>query len=465
MKSFHILRVSIIVIVQFYCFCSKTGDTTLATFKGGSVLINEYVEYFFSSTRYQKDVVPDEENLKHIVTLKALEKIAVLEALEQDIDQDSVYIESYENNLRKTLFYRYMRQEIINKVITDSLIEKFYRNYTPQYHMSYIMRPVPRSSPASLEETQKDTIEFVYKLLENGRDFEDLAKKYSQDITTNPKGGSLGFVIRESMGDAALRATMDTLADFSWSAPIRGFEGYYILYKGEKREVPVPPLDEIRDKIWQTLYRTRRHDIEKVLDVRFEDLSTKYNYTPNETLIENVLIKAGADSASTLASDLDFERLSEKDMGEALATYDDGYIKVYELFEEKNRVPGNKLEFKERLETLSQRHLLSKHAIELGYQDLQDIKEKMEDVRESLLRSFLHRRNVIDVAKVRLETIEETKVQGDSSEPDQFRRVRMERRLREEFEEKLKRKYNFRFVGKNFAAALEVAKGEKLGEN
>jgi hypothetical protein len=455
------LFLSAIFLLQSHC--SHKGDSSvLATFKGGDIRINEYVDYFLSSTKYKPDVLPDEANLQDVVTLKALEKIAVLEAVAQGIQNDSLYIESTENNLRKTLFYKYMRQEIIDKVITDSLIHKFYDHFTPQYHMFYILRPVLSTSTPEFEKSQKDTIDYVHRLLRSGREFNELAAKYSQDITTKDKGGSLGFVIRESMGDAALRAAMDTLKDFTWSEPIRGYEGYYILYKGEKRDVTPPPFEQLRDQIWKTLYRTRRHDIERKLKKRFDELASLYHFHVDEAVIAEILARAGMAPASSPVTPLDFDRL-EKDMGQILATYDGGEIKLYEIFEEKNKEPGNKLEFDDRMETISQRHLLAKHASEIGYEKAPDIVEKMTDVRESLLRSFLHRRQVIDKAKAQMDAIEEQeRLAGAKQNADKFRRVTLERQLKEDLEEEMKRKYDFAFVPKNFDAALELARQKKI---
>ncbi|MBN1465932.1 peptidylprolyl isomerase [candidate division KSB1 bacterium] len=442
--------------------CSQKGDSSaLATFKGGDVRTNEYVDYFLSSTRYKPDVLPDEANLQDVVTLKALEKMAILEAVAQGIENDSLYIESIENNLRKTLFHKYMRQEIIDRVITDSLMQTFYTHFTPHYHMFYILRPVLRTSAPEFEKSQKDTIEHVYHLLQSGRDFKDLATKYSQDITTKDKGGSLGFVIRESMGDAALRAAMDTLQDFTWSEPIRGYEGYYILYKGEKRDVTVPPFEDLRDQIWRTLYRTRRHEIEKKLNDRFDQLADRYHFRADSAAVVTILARAGMTATSSITSPLHFDELGAE-MGRVLATYDGGEIKLYELFEEKNKEPGNKLEFDERMQAISQRHLLAQHAADSGYQEAPDIAEKMTDVRESLLRSFLHRRNVLDKAKEQMDAIaEQERLAGSEQNADKFRRVTLERQLKEDFEGEMKRKYNFDFVRKNFAAALEQARQKK----
>ncbi len=452
--------------VLFFSSCGRIGDSTLAIFDGGDVQTDEYIEYFLSSTKYKKDVMPDEENLKHIVALKAMEKMAVLEAIEQGIENDSLYIESVENNLRKTLFFRYMRREIIDTVINDSLIQVFYDNFSPQYHMSYIMRPVVSSSTPDFEKSQKDTIDYVYKLLQAGSDFKDLAARYSQDITSNQKGGSLGFVIRESMGDAALRAAMDTLKDLTWSTPIRGFEGYYILYKGERRDVAIPPIEEIRDKIWQTLYRTRKHDIRRELDKRFKYLAMKYKFNEEEEQIAEIIKKSGGSKGTSLLAELNFDALKDEDMGRAIATYDGGEVKLYELFEEKNRKPSNRLEFNERFETICHRHLLAKHAMELGYENEPDIKEKMTDVKESLLRSFLYKRNVIDIADARLAAIEEQeRLSGVQENPDEFRRVTLQRSVKEDLEAEIKQKYNFKFVTNNFKSALKRAEKKKIEQN
>lgn len=439
-------------------FCSQSDNTgTLATFDGGDVSTTEYVEYFLSSTKYKADEVPTEENLKHIVSIKALEKMSVTEALAKGIDQDSLFKESVENNLRKSLFFKYMREEIINKTITDSLIKVYYDNFSPQYQVSYIVRPVKKNSTPEFAQSQKDSIQLAYKLLKEGAKFEDIVLKLSQDITTNQRGGHLGYVTGESLGDAALRAELKTLPQFTFSKPIRGFEAYYILYKGDMRNVEAPPFKEAQGKIWQSLYRSRRHDIQAVLDKRFAELEKKYHFKVNQNLIEKMLKKAGKTASYYTTTELFFERLTKEDMDLSIATYDDGEIKMYEFFEEKNREPGNELEFMDRYKLIRERHLLAKHAVELGYENSPEIKEKMEDVRISLLRSFLHRTEVVDKALVAKNIVKD-----DSSA---FQEAAVRRQLKEELEQDMKQKYNFTFVIGNFKQALKIAGERKIAQN
>jgi hypothetical protein len=102
--------------------------------------------------------------------------------------------------------------------------------------------------------------------------------------------------------------------------------------------------------------------------------------------------------------------------------------------------------------------------MDLDYQNLADIQEKMALVRESLLRSFLHRRNVLDVVNARIAELNDQGKQ-QTGQQDNLQRVRMERQVREEFEEQLKKKYHFTFVPQNFPGAIKVAKQKKTEQD
>ncbi len=203
----------------------------LAEFAGGNVMVDEYLDHYLLSTQYKPEKLPTEENLIEIVEQKAFEKMSVTEAMDAGIDKDSLYNNILDNNNRRLLFQKYIQLEITNKIITDSLINKFYAEFSPQYKMRYIMRPFLESSSEQFISSQKDTIEQAYSMLKSGKTFKEVVEKYSQDISTNKKGGDLGWVIRESMGDEALRQVLDTLPDLTYSKPFKGYGGFYIMYQ------------------------------------------------------------------------------------------------------------------------------------------------------------------------------------------------------------------------------------------
>ncbi len=464
-----ILLLLIVLIIGMSGCGDKRKNAVLAKFSGGEVTQNEYIDHYLLSTKYKPDRFPTPENLEEIITLKAMEKLSVLEAFECGLDNDSSYQEIAKKNENRLLFYRYMRQEIIDSVVSDSLIQIFYSQYTPQYKMRYIMRPVLKSSTKEFENSQKDSIEYAYKLLNSGKKFEEVVAKCSQDITTNNKGGDLGFVIRESLGDAQLRAAMDTLKDFSYSKPIRGYEGYYILYKGEKREVPVPPFSQIKGKIWNTLYHTRRHLIREGAQNHFEKYAKKYDYKVYDNLIDGLKKKAGATDKTDELSLLQFGKLTEDDMNLIIAAYDGGSIIAFELFAQRKRAPDNISEFDKKLSTIAQQHILARRARDLGFQNSPEMKLQIKNMQHSLLRTILYEQVVKEKAQTivdSLQIVKQTEMRADKLKAFlQKKRFELEKDFKTKFENKMKDKYNFEFVKKNFNQALENAFKQKEKQN
>ncbi len=455
----------ILIFILIFAACHNKIETeVLANFTGGEVTQNEYIDHYLLSTQYKPDKLPSPDNLKEIVSLKAMEKLAVLEAFKIGLDKDSSYQEIAEKNVNRIIYYNYMRSQIIDMVVSDSLIQEFYSQYTPQNRMYYIMRPVLKTSTKEFEKSQLDTINYVYELLQNGQKFEELAKRYSQDITSNQKGGDLGFVIRESMGDATLRAVMDTLRSFTYSVPVRGYEGYYIVYKGEQRNVPIPPFTEVKAKIWNTLFHTRRHLIRDKEKVHFKKYARDYNYHENIKVKNELIKKVGGKNANKLTL-LDFDILTEDDMQKVIATYDLGTIKVFELFAQRKRAPDNVEAFEEKLESIAQQHILACRAKDLGLHNSEEMKQQAEKMRHSLLRTIYTEKEIKEKVQVILDSLINEKAKeikgAKLKEYLQKKRTELNQEFKSNIEVQLKEKYDFKFIEKNFTKALDVARKKK----
>lgn len=450
--------------------CGPKDKTVLATFDGGAVHIDDYIEYYLSASRHKPEMMPTEEDLRKTVSIKAMEKIAILEARERGLDQDKEFVYALEERKRRILFYRYMQEQVIPSVITDSLIQAYYDHFSPQYNIKYIIRPVVETSTPEFAEAQKDTIEHVYRLLKSGRPFESLANDYSQDITTNKKGGDLGYVIRESLGDAKLRAVMDTLSEYAYSEPFRGYNGYYILYKGESRTVPVPPFEEARPKIWRSLYKTRQHVIKDKVENQFENISKEYNLVIHEDVIDQINQKAGAAPGSSTLKLLEYSsELDQKDMERVLASYDGGVVKVYDLFKVENKEPDNALDFRDRLIVIAQQQIMGMHAESLGLDETPEIQEQIQMIRAALLRNELSIITIRNKVDARIDSLREEHkdelTEGELHRLVQKRQWDFEREIKAQFEERMKEKYNFEWVTGNFDRALDQARQAKEEQN
>ncbi|MCA9731982.1 MAG: peptidylprolyl isomerase [Deferribacteres bacterium] len=455
-NSITSLMALVLFLLIIYSCSDFSKSPDLAKFDGGSVTQQEYVEHYLASTQYKPNEWPMEENLTSIVETKALTKITVLEAQNRKLQNDSAYIATLQKNESRVLFTRYMRDEIIASVVTDSLMNKFYAEFSPQTHMYYIMRPFVDESTEEFITSQRDTIQYVYDLLERGKPFGDLANRYSQDITSNKKGGDLGYIIPESLGDAILRSVMDTLKTNTYSSVVKGYNGFYILKKGDKRTVDVPPFAQLKDRIWQTLYRTRRHLIQKEMDKRVTKMSPRFHLVRHDDLIAHLKSKLTGTENFSLYSPVNKDTLTETELNEPLVTLDNGSINALEMFANAKKAPQNISEFDKKLQSLIEQNVLADHARELDFTSIPEIKTQLDNIQGELLRTLLYKQEVKDKINAELEDSQNL----SAVEKQKIFREK-ERELREQLEKDLQAKYNFRFINSSFSAALEEARKQK----
>ncbi|MFZ1290236.1 MAG: peptidylprolyl isomerase [Melioribacteraceae bacterium] len=445
-----------VIIFTLWSCSPKNENIILAEFNDGNVLQNEYIDHYLLSTQYKPEKLPTQENLEEIVLNKALEKISVQEALERNIDKDSIYLNIISNNERRLLYQNFVQNEISPKIISDSLINKFYAEFSPQYKMHYIMRPFLETSDEKFHLSQQVEINKAYELLKKGKKFEEVVEIYSQDISTNTKGGDLGWIIRESIGDSAIRAVMDTLQQFKFSAPFKGYGGYYILYKGEKRDVEVPTFDEVKQKIWQSLYHSRRVFIQNMIDEQVKILEEKYNFKMLNDKIEDVLSKVENPKVETM----NFDKIIENEHKTILAEYSGGKIYLSDIFADRKKSPTNRNEFYQRFSNIKEQHLISKFAKEKGLSEDSEISNQINKMKTSLLSSLLYQKEVKDKVNEELQ-----KVTNLSDLEKVKYRSEKEKSLRTEFENFLKEKYEFNFITSNFESALKKASELKAKQN
>jgi peptidyl-prolyl cis-trans isomerase C len=108
--------------------------------------------------------------------------------------------------------------------------------------------------------------------LEKGEDFATVAKEMSKDPGSGQQGGDLGFFTKEQMVPEFSEAAF-SLEPGKLSAPVKSNFGWHVIKVEEKRERPVPSLDQVRGQI--TLYLTRRAQQDLITTLRNEAKITR----------------------------------------------------------------------------------------------------------------------------------------------------------------------------------------------
>lgn len=156
-------------------------------------------------------------------------------------------------------------------------------------HAKHILKLFPHGATDEQKAACKAQMDSIYALLQAGADFEELAKKESQDGSAN-RGGDLGWFGRGRMVPPFEKVAFE-LADGAISEPFATQYGYHII---KKVAHGIQPLSQLRPAIENSFKHDDRDKL--IQERRLSDWKVKYNYSVNPEAIDyitNALNAAG----------------------------------------------------------------------------------------------------------------------------------------------------------------------------
>lgn len=115
--------------------------------------------------------------------------------------------------------------------------------------VAHIMLKFSNNTEVTPEEDVKvkARIDSLYNLLENGANFEELAKQYSEDKMSGKNGGVMKFISYEFDVEEFRDAAFSLQKDGDYSKPVRTIYGWHIVRRMERK--PVPTFEDIKGEI------------------------------------------------------------------------------------------------------------------------------------------------------------------------------------------------------------------------
>lgn len=197
------------------------------------------------------------------------------------------------------------------------------RNNDIRVHARHILRLFPRKMKVleSEKEAVKAKVDSIYELVKTGEDFEELAKKYSEDPGSARRGGDLGFFGYGRMIPEFEKATFN-LKDGEISEPIMTNYGWHIIQRVESKGPAT--FDEMKDEITSYIMRDERANMPR--EAKIKQAKELYNYAVNpelDSFIEEQIKINGAYDSTLVANLLNSEFTAY--------TYSDQKVPVMEI--------------------------------------------------------------------------------------------------------------------------------------
>ena len=183
--------------------------------------------------------------------------------------------------------------------VSDDELKVIYQQNIQQYevpdrvHVEHILLTTVGKTDAEVAEVKKQA-ESILAQARKGANFEELAKKYSDDPGSKPKGGDLGWLVHgqtvPEFDKAAFNTPKGEISDL-----IKTQYGFHIIKVLDKENAHTKPFDEVKDSI-RTPYLLQKADQESnsVADqmssqirqsnkTTLDELAQKYHLTVSQT--------------------------------------------------------------------------------------------------------------------------------------------------------------------------------------
>ncbi|MBW1670913.1 MAG: peptidyl-prolyl cis-trans isomerase, partial [Deltaproteobacteria bacterium] len=193
-----------------------------------------------------------------------------------------------EDIINAVLAQEFLQREMGDKVkVTDDEIETYYNGHKEDFanlesvKARHILLKVPEGVNEKAWKEAESKAKDIKKKLENGKDFAELAKKYSDDPGTKDSGGDLGFFTKGRMVPE-FESVAFSLKPGELSEPVKTNFGYHIIEVQEKKAASIKNLADVQAQIRQALQTEKQ---QKSQDALIEQLKAKYPVKVNKDLL------------------------------------------------------------------------------------------------------------------------------------------------------------------------------------
>jgi peptidyl-prolyl cis-trans isomerase SurA len=187
------------------------------------------------------------------------------ESFKKSLEKEGLTIQEYEERLKEQMIIsQFVNRQIKNKiVVTEEEVDQYMSNNNQDFQSGDMYRISQIFFETPEEEADRSTIEekaeSVYKKLEKGEDFSDLAKHYSED-SSRTVGGDLGFIQKDIIAKEFLEVLLEmNVGDYS--QPFWTSQGMHIIKLeeiGQKEgmdQLRENARNELREKKFLESYR------------------------------------------------------------------------------------------------------------------------------------------------------------------------------------------------------------------
>jgi peptidyl-prolyl cis-trans isomerase SurA len=242
--------------VESYVYVEKRNQFTSIDEYLRNLQLKEKLDFFISGLLIKQQAkklkidVSDKEVESIIENIKKQNLITEIELKEQ-LKKDNITYENFTEGIRMNV----LRSRVLARVVspevkvTDAMLKEYYDKHKDEYRdMEYHLKQIFISGQKS-DGNQRAAN--AYKLLDQGKTFEDVAREFSDD-PSGKQGGDIGFVKADELLPA-LNESLKLLVPNTYTNVVQTPYGFHILKLIEIKKTDTPPFEAVKNKVHEQI--------------------------------------------------------------------------------------------------------------------------------------------------------------------------------------------------------------------
>ena len=192
-------------------------------------------------------------------------EVGVQEAEKEKLQNDPAVKERYRQVLYNALLEKVLGDKVQKIPITEAELKANYKN-NPEVRVSHIFIEYPANATNEQREAAKKRAREIYedvkKQMKNKRTFEELAKLYSDDLSTKDNGGDMGIQTKVTLVPESFYAAVAKMNPGEVNGLLESRQGFHIVkltgkssYEdADKRQIRASVFDEKRAKLFSEYF-------------------------------------------------------------------------------------------------------------------------------------------------------------------------------------------------------------------
>jgi len=240
-------KIFILIFIIFFTNYSFSEEKEISV---NDVLINKNLISFIKNEVNKEGIKITDSMEKNIIKRLIDLELIHQQAKKEGLTSKSDFLSKSELAFKELIYTTYLQNFIKNNYVTKNDIKKEYENFKSNFNeLDY------RASHILV--TSKNEAKKIIKNLNEGADFNKLAKTSSIDEESKTIGGDLGWFSAEDMVEsfsiAVKKLVVNEITDF----PVQSQFGWHIIKLNQVRKKAIPSLSEKEEEIKLTLQKEK----------------------------------------------------------------------------------------------------------------------------------------------------------------------------------------------------------------